>query len=164
VSNKKNRKAIYPGSFDPITNGHLDIIIRAADLFDEVVVAVLCNNEKGQLFTVEERVKLIEKATKNIDNIRVDSFEGLLIDYAKKQKIYDIIRGLRVVSDFDYEFQMAITNRQMLPELETIFLMTDFKYSFLSSSVVRQISKFHGKIDQLVPKCVSEELKNKFSK
>ncbi len=164
MSAKPNKKiAIYPGSFDPITNGHLDVIERAAKLFDKVIVAVLANNEKQELFTVSERLELIKAATKNIPNLEYDSFTGLLVDFAKKKDVSSVIRGLRAVSDFDYEFQMALTNRQMYPEMETVFLMTDYKYSYLSSSLVRQLAKFHGTIQPLVPKCVIEALAKKFT-
>lgn len=158
------RIAIYPGSFDPITNGHLDIIQRASTQFDKVIVAVLSNNDKKSLFSVEERGELIRKATKGIANLEYASFDGLLVDFAKANNVSAIIRGLRVVSDFDYEFQMAITNRQLSPKLETIFLMTDARYSFLSSSLVRQIAQFHGKIAPFVPDVVAQALEKKLSK
>jgi pantetheine-phosphate adenylyltransferase len=161
--NQKNSIAIYPGSFDPITYGHIDIIRRAARIFDKVIVAVLANDDKKELFSAPQRLELIKKSTEDIPNLEYDVFHGLLIDFAAKRKVFSIIRGLRVVSDFDYEFQMAITNRQLQPELETVFLMTDVKYSFLSSSLIRQIARFHGKIEQLVPPAVQKALKNKFT-
>ena len=156
------RIAIYPGSFDPITNGHLDIIRRAASQFDTVIVAVLSNTDKNNLFTVAERLALIKASTQDIANLQYDSFDGLLIDYAAQKNVSAIIRGLRVVSDFDYEFQMAMTNRQLSPQVETVFLMTDAKYSFLSSSLVRQLAQFHGTINQFVPSVVVTALEKKF--
>lgn len=154
--------AIYPGSFDPITHGHVDIIRRASALFDIVIVAVLANADKNNLFTVPERLELIKASTLDISNLEYDSFDGLLVNYAAHKKVSAIVRGLRVVSDFDYEFQMAITNRQISPQLETIFLMTDAKYSFLSSSLVRQLAQFHGTINQFVPGVVVQALEKKF--
>ncbi len=154
--------AIYPGSFDPITHGHVDIIRRASALFDKVIIAVLSNVDKNNLFTVPERLELIKASTTDISNLEYDSFDGLLVNYAAQKKVSAIVRGLRVVSDFDYEFQMAITNRQISPQLETIFLMTDAKYSFLSSSLVRQLAQFHGTINQFVPGVVVQALEKKF--
>jgi len=153
------KKAVYPGSFDPVTNGHLDVIERAAQLFDEVYVAVIANPEKKPHFSLEERTQMLKEATKNIKNVKIDSFEGLLVDYARKISANAIVRGLRAVSDFDYEFQMALTNRKMCPDVETVFLMTDYKYSYLSSSMVKQIAKLNGNIEGLVPKNVEEKLK-----
>lgn len=157
-----SRIAIYPGSFDPITNGHVDVIRRASCLFDKVIVAVLSNADKHNMFTVPERLELIKASTKDIANLEYDSFDGLLVDYAAQKKVSAIVRGLRVVSDFDYEFQMAMTNRQISPQLETVFLMTDAKYSFLSSSLVRQLAQFHGTINQFVPEVVVQALEKKF--
>ncbi|MFH1541833.1 MAG: pantetheine-phosphate adenylyltransferase [bacterium] len=151
--------AIYPGSFDPITNGHLDIIERAAGVIEKVIVAVIRNPDKKSTFSFAERVAFLKNSVPHLANIEVDSFSGLLVDYAKKKKASIIIRGLRAVSDFDYEFQMALTNRKMAPEIETLFLMTDYKYSYLSSSFVKQIAKLGGDISELVPKAVSEKLK-----
>jgi pantetheine-phosphate adenylyltransferase len=163
VTNTQRKEiAIYPGSFDPITNGHIDIIKRAARIFDKVIIAVLDNPEKKALFSVQERLELIKASTNGITNLEYDYFSGLLVEFAETKGVKAIIRGLRAVSDFDYEFQMALTNRQMDEELETIFLMTDAKYSYLSSSLVRQIAKFHGKINQLVPAQVFQALENKF--
>ena len=159
----KNRIAIYPGSFDPVTNGHIDIIERASKLFGKVIVAVLDNPEKSSMFTSEERIVFLKEATKHIPNLEYDIFSGLLVDFAQKKGVSAIIRGLRAVSDFDYEFQMALTNRQLFSELETVFLMTDYKYSYLSSSWVRQIAKLHGKIQNLVPQVVCDELEKRFS-
>jgi pantetheine-phosphate adenylyltransferase len=150
--------AIYPGSFDPITNGHLDIIKRAAKLFSKVIVAVIRNPEKEPHFTLEQRVKMIKESLSGLDNIIVDSFAGLLVNYAKKKKAHTIIRGLRAVSDFDYEFQMALTNRKMAPQIETLFFMTDYNYSYLSSSFVKQIAHYGGDVSELVPAAVAKQL------
>jgi len=158
-----NKLAIYPGSFDPVTNGHVDIIQRASKLFEKVIIAVLDNPEKKTMFSVNERIGFVKEATKDIDNLEYESFDGLLVEFAEKKGCQAIIRGLRAVSDFDYEFQMALTNRQLDEKLETVFLMTDYKYSYLSSSWVRQIAKLHGKIGQLVPKVVQKKLEDLFS-
>ena len=145
------RVAVYPGSFDPITNGHLDIIERALKVFDKVIVAILINPTKKGLFSVEERTELIKKVTKNIDNVEVESFEGLLVDFLAKKETNIIIKGLRAVSDFEYEFQMALMNNKLDPEIETLFMMTSAQYSYLSSSAVKQVAKFGGNLDGLVP-------------
>ena len=157
-------RAIYPGSFDPITSGHLDILERADKLFDEITIAVIENPDKQTLFTAEERVSLIKKCCKHLKHVKFVSFHGLLVDYAKEKKATVLIRGLRAVSDFDYEFQMALTNRKMSPNLETVFLMTDHKYSYLSSSFVRHIAKLGGKIKGLVPAVIEKALKEKVKK
>ena len=129
--------AVYPGSFDPVTSGHLDIIKRAAGIFGKVIVAVIRNPEKEPQFSLPERVKMLKDSLVGLKNVSVDSFDGLLVAYAKKKKANIIVRGLRAVSDFDYEFQMALTNRKMAPKIETLFFMTDYKYSYLSSSFAR---------------------------
>jgi len=152
---------IYPGSFDPVTNGHLDIIKRASKKFDKIIVTVLNNPSKNSLFNVEERVELLKNTTKDIKNVEIDSFAGLLIDYAKSKDVSIILKGLRAVSDFEYEFQMALTNTMLDEELETFFLMTSSKYSFLSSSVVKEIAKFNGDISKLVPEIVEYNLNKK---
>lgn len=152
------KKAIYPGSFDPVTNGHLDIIQRAARLFDEVIVAVIRNPAKKTKFSLSKREKMLKSCLLGLSNVKIGSFNGLLIDYARQKEAKIIVRGLRAVSDFDYEFQMALTNRKMAPEIETIFLMTDYHYSYLSSSVVKQIAKLGGDVSALVPKPVVKEL------
>ena len=154
------RRAVYPGSFDPTTNGHIDIITRAAEIFDEIYVAVIANPDKQPYFPLEDRIEMLKDAVSGIKKIKVDSFNGLLVDYAKKIKACAIVRGLRAVSDFDYEFQMALTNRRMSPGIETVFLMTDYKYSYLSSSIVRQIAHLKGDISDLVPKNVAKKLRN----
>lgn len=153
--------AIYPGSFDPVTNGHVDIIKRAAKLFTKVVVAVIGNPEKKSRFTLEQRVAMIKESLPHMSHVVVESFDGLLVEYAKKKKAHTIIRGLRAVSDFDYEFQMALTNRKMAPDIETLFFMTDYKYSYLSSSFVKQIAHFGGDVSELVPAAVAKRLREK---
>ncbi|SEF67346.1 Phosphopantetheine adenylyltransferase [Caloramator fervidus] len=154
--------AIYPGSFDPITNGHLDVILRASKIFDKVIVAVLENPEKkSPLFTIGERVELIKKVTKNVYNVEVESFRGLLVNYAKEKGAKVIIKGLRAVSDFEYELQMAMMNNKLNNELETLFMMTSSKYSFLSSSLVKQVAMYGGCIKDLVPDEIIEDILKK---
>lgn len=152
---------IYPGSFDPVTNGHLDIIHRGAKICDQLIVSVLNNPNKKSLFTVEERVKMIEESTKEYDNVVVEHFSGLLIHYAKEKKADAIIKGLRAVSDFEYEFQMALMNKKLSEEVETVFLMTSNKNSFLSSSILKEVARFGGCIDGLVPEGVKEAVYKK---
>lgn len=156
------RIAVCPGSFDPITNGHLDIIQRGAKVFDELHVCVLNNSSKNSLFTVEERLEMIEEATKHIPNVKVDSFNGLLVDYAVKKQADAIIRGLRAVSDFEYEMQITSMNRVLNDHIETFFIMTKSQYSFLSSSIVKEVAKYNGDITDLVPPVVKEALIRKF--
>jgi len=156
--------AVYPGSFDPITFGHLDIINRALKIFDEVVIAVARNERKSPLFTVEERVDLIKAVLKQNERAKVDTFEGLLVDYARSQKAQAIIRGLRSISDFDYELQMAQINRGISKDVETVFLMTSVFYSFLSSSMVKEVHSLRGPIDGLVPPLVKKALDAKFNR
>lgn len=154
---------IYPGSFDPVTLGHLDIIKRAAKNYDLVYVSVLDNNKKSPLFTVEERVKMLEDVTKDFPNVRVETFRGLLIDYAREKDVHMVLRGLRALTDFEYELHMAQTNYIISGgTLETIFLSTDLEYSYLSSTTVREIASFHGDVSHFVPECVAERLYNKF--
>ncbi|MEJ6950865.1 pantetheine-phosphate adenylyltransferase [Natronospora cellulosivora (SeqCode)] len=155
------QRVVYPGSFDPVTNGHLDIIKRASQVFDEVVVAVFRNPKKNPLFTMDEREDLLKEATKEIENVSIDSFTGLTIEYAKSKDAIAIIRGLRAISDFDIEFQMASLNKEMDGSVETIFFMTDTKYAFLSSSAVKEVAQFKGKIDDLVPERVKKALEDK---
>jgi pantetheine-phosphate adenylyltransferase len=150
--------AIYPGSFDPVTNGHVDIVGRAAKLFDKVIVAVIRNPEKKPRFSLKDREGMLKRSLSVHENVAVESLDGLLVDYARAKKANVIIRGLRAVSDFDYEFQMALTNRKMAPEVETIFFMTDYKYSYLSSSFVKQIARLGGDIGELVPKPVVDKI------
>jgi pantetheine-phosphate adenylyltransferase len=152
--------AIYPGSFDPITFGHLDIIERGAKLFDKVIVAVLSNPSKQPLFKVEQRIEQISHCTKHLTNIEVDSFIGLTVDYAKLRQAGVLLRGLRVLSDFEKELQMAHTNKTLQDEIETVFLATTKEYSFLSSSVVKEIARFGGAIEHLVPESVALDVYN----
>jgi pantetheine-phosphate adenylyltransferase len=156
------RVAVCPGSFDPITLGHLDIITRAAKVFDELYVVVLNNSSKKPLFSVEERIELIEQVTKGIANVKVDSFQGLLVDYAESVNADAIIRGLRAVSDFEYEMQITSMNRVLSDKIETFFIMTNNQYSFLSSSIVKEVAKYDGKITELVPPEVEQALLTKF--
>lgn len=154
--------AIYPGSFDPITNGHLDIIQRGAKLFDEVIVAILVNPEKAPLFSVGERVAMIQTILNHqFANVRVDTFEGLLVEYAVKQNAQVIVRGIRAVSDYEYELQMALMNRRLEPRIETVFMMPAEAYTYLSSRLVREVSKFGGSVEGLVPRLVEQRLREK---
>ncbi|MGE5632918.1 MAG: pantetheine-phosphate adenylyltransferase [Caulobacteraceae bacterium] len=155
--------AVCPGSFDPATNGHLDIIERSAKLFDKVIVAVLNNPNKQPIFSVEERVELLKKTCMLFENVEVDSFSGLLMDYVKKKDANVIVKGLRAVSDFEYEFQMALMNKKLNPEVETVFMMTSNKYSYLSSSLVKEVVKLGGCIKGLVPDVIEKELHKRFS-
>lgn len=155
-------KVIYPGSFDPITNGHLDMIKRCSMKFDKVIVAVLNNDSKKNLFSIEERMNMIKEVTKECENIEVDSFSGLLVEYAKEKGSNIMIRGLRAVSDFEYEMQMALTNKSLYKDIEVFFLSASTKYSFLSSSIVREISKLGGDVSELVPLQIEKRLKEKF--
>ena len=158
-------KAIYPGSFDPVTNGHLDIIKRAAKLVDVLVVSVLENPHKSSsLFTVEKRIKQLKKVTKDIKNVEVSSFGGLLVDYAKQIDAQVVIRGLRAVTDFESEFQMALTNRSLMPELETLFIPTSVEYLYLSSSTLKEVAMFGGNICSMVPCEIKQEVLDKFTK
>ena len=157
-----NNKAVYPGSFDPLTNGHLDIIQRASKLYKEVTVAVLINSTKKGLFSLEERVAMIREEVKHLPNVKVDSFVGLLVDYCREKDIDVIVRGLRAVSDYEYEMQIAQMNRTLDPNMKTIFLMTNAKYSFLSSSIVKEVVAFGGVVDGIVPKAVQKKLESKF--
>ena len=157
------KSAIYPGSFDPVTYGHLDIIKRAADIVDHLTVAVLNNNAKTPLFSVEERVNILKEVTKDIPNVSVESFQGLLIDYAKEKDIHVSVRGLRAITDFEYELQIAQTNHKLSQgELDTIFLTTSLEYSYLSSSSVKEIASFNGDITPLVPEYVAKLVYEKY--
>lgn len=155
--------AVYPGSFDPVTFGHLDIIKRSAAIFDKLIVAVSVNSEKKAMFTMEERVEFIKNAVKDYENVEVHLLNGLLVDYAKEAGASVIIKGLRAVSDFEYEFQMALTNKKICPEIETLFMMTAQEYSYLSSSIVKEIAKYNGNIDYLVTPEVAKAVKEKFN-
>jgi pantetheine-phosphate adenylyltransferase len=155
--------AVCPGSFDPVTYGHLDIISRGAKIFDKVIVAVLINAKKNSLFSVEERVELLRKATADLPNVEVDSFNGLLIDYMRKRQARVVIRGLRAVSDFEYEMQVASINKKLEDEVETFFMMTNNQYSFLSSSIVKEVAKYKASVSDLVPPVVEQALRQKFN-
>ena len=153
------KTAVYPGSFDPVTNGHLDVIERTSKIFDKVIVAVLENpDKKNPLFSANERVELIKRTTGHLSNIEVESFNGLLVNYMKKKDAKVIIKGLRAVSDFEYEFQMALLNNKLEPDIETLFMMTNRKYSYLSSSGVKQVAMFGGCIKDLVPECIIHDV------
>ncbi|TCL69347.1 phosphopantetheine adenylyltransferase [Hydrogenispora ethanolica] len=161
--NQNSVKAVCPGSFDPITYGHIDIIERAAQLFPSVIVGVLKNPNKKPLFTAEERVELIKSATRHLPNVEVLFFSGLLVDFVRAVQGNLIIKGLRAISDFEIEFQMSLNNKRMAPEIETMFMMTKNEYSFLSSSMVKEVVQFGGEIKDLVPPEVAAALVNKFS-
>lgn len=158
----QKKLAICPGSFDPITNGHIDIIQRGAKIFDEVIVAIFNNQAKTPLFPIDERVYLIKQSIKDIPNVKVDVSDGLLVDYASEQNAHAILRGLRAVSDFEYEMQITSMNKKLEPNIETFFMMTNNQYSFLSSSIVKEIAKYQGNINDLVPPVVQEALIRKF--
>ncbi|MDQ0482774.1 pantetheine-phosphate adenylyltransferase [Guptibacillus hwajinpoensis] len=155
--------AVCPGSFDPVTFGHLDIIKRGARVFDDIKVVVLNNQSKSTLFSVDERVELLKEATKDIGNVTVDSHRGLLIEYAKEVGASTILRGLRAVSDFEYEMKIASINRKLEDEIETFFMMTNNQYSFLSSSIVKEIAKYHAPVSDLVPEIVENALRQKYA-
>ena len=156
-------EAIYPGSFDPITNGHLNLIDRASSIFDSIHVAVVTNPNKDPLFSADTRVELIEQSLENHESVSVASFEGLLVDYVQKRGGNVILRGLRALSDFEYEFQMSTMNKRLAEDVETIYMMAGEQYSFLSSSIVKEVREFDGDIESLVPPEVAEALKKKFS-
>jgi pantetheine-phosphate adenylyltransferase len=158
------RRVIYPGTFDPITNGHLDIIERAITLFDNVTIGVTTNPAKNPLFTVEERVAMIRQVTASFTNVEVDSFSGLLVDYAKRLGACAIIRGLRAISDFEYEFQMALVNRKISDGIVTVFLMPNEKYTYLNSTIVKELATFGGDISRFVPPLVEAQVKQKLRK
>ncbi|MEI8342225.1 MAG: pantetheine-phosphate adenylyltransferase [Verrucomicrobiota bacterium] len=155
------RRAIYPGSFDPVTNGHLDVIQRASRLFDEVIVAVAYNDDKNPLFTSEERLHLLEQTVSTVGNVKVVQFEGLLVDFARKEGATAIVRGLRAISDFEFEFQMALMNRKLEGSVETIFLMPKEEYTYLSSRIVKEIARLGGNVEAFVPPLIAEALKQK---
>ena len=155
-------KVIYPGTFDPVTNGHIDIVRRAIELFDEVIVTVAKNPSKTALFTVEERVEMLKESLKEFERVHVDSFDGLVVDHAKQVGAVGIIRGLRAISDFEFEFQMALMNRKLAGEITTILLMPHARYTYLNSTIVRNLAQFHGNVAEFVPPIVEKKLKEKF--
>ena len=156
--------AVYPGSFDPVTNGHINLVRRATGIFDKVIVAVAINSQKSGLFTVDERKELLRAAVGDLEGVEVDSFDGLLVDYAKNRKAKVVIRGLRAVSDFEYEFQMAHMNHKLLPELETIFMVTGTSEFYISSQLVKEVARLGGSVEDLVPDVVREALDAKFGR
>lgn len=160
----KKITAIYPGTFDPITNGHLDIIERACRLFDNVIVTIAVNSNKKPLFSEDERKEMITKTTEHLKNVRVDSFNGLLVGYAAEMKASVIVRGLRAISDFEYEFQMSLTNTKLNPDITTIFLMPNEKYSYLNSSLVRELASYDANVKEFIPDFVYKKLKKRFNK
>lgn len=160
---KYSRIGVYPGSFDPLTNGHLDIIMRASKLFDKLVVGVLKNESKKSIFSMEERVELIRKCVEGIGNVEVDMFGGLLVDFVAEKGAHTIVRGLRAVSDYEYELQMAMLNKHMNDDIETIFFMTDIHNSFLSSSIVKNVAEHGGNIHGLVPEAIVEDIYRKLN-
>ena len=155
------RVAVYPGSFDPVTNGHLDIIKRASKLYDRLIVGVLGNSSKNPLFSAEERKEMIDTQIKDIPNVSCDIFGGLLVDFAKNNGATVIVKGLRTVADFEYEFQMALLNKSLNPDFETMFMMTNSKYSYISSSMVKEVAKYNGELEGLIPQDVIEKIKQK---
>jgi len=153
--------AIVPGSFDPVTNGHLDIIKRTSELFDTIYVSILSNSSKNPLFSVEERIALIKRVTQDLPNVKVEGFTGLLVDYAREKEAKFIVKGLRAVTDFEYEFQMSLTNKQLAPEIETFFITTSAKYAYLSSSIVKEVARYGGDFTEMVPLEIIEDIKEK---
>ncbi len=156
--------AIYPGSFDPVTNGHLDIIERTAKIFDKVIVAILVNSNKKPTFTIEERIDMLKKATSHIPNAQIEYFDGLLVDFVKQKGSHVIVKGLRAISDFEYEFQMAMLNKSVEPDIETLFMMTNNKYSYLSSSIVKELGRLGASLDELVPEAIMDNVIKKLRK
>ena len=157
------KTAVYPGSFDPVTLGHLDIIERSARMSDQLIIGVLNNNSKTPLFSVQERVNMLKEVTSSLPNVEVQSFEGLLIDFVRKNDARVIVRGLRAITDFEYELQMAQTNRVIAPEVDTIFLTTNLRYSYLSSSIVKEIAEFDGEISAFLHPAVAEKVREKLT-
>ena len=157
------KTAIYPGSFDPVTNGHIDIVERGLKLFDKIIVAILYNPNKASLFNLEERLEMLKDCLKKFKNVEIDNFDGLLVNYAAQRKANAILRGLRAMSDFEYEFQMALMNRRLNREVQTVFLMTGLRWIFTSSSIIKEAIQFGGNIDGMVPSLVQEKLVQKFN-
>jgi len=156
------RIAIYPGSFDPVTLGHIDITKRGLKLFDHIIVAILHNPGKKSLFTIDERLEMLNESMAGIENIEFDTFDGLLVDYAQKRGAHAVLRGMRAVSDFEYEFQLALMNRKLNREVETVFLMTGLRWIFTSSSIIKEAARFGGDVSDMVPPCVNKRIKAKF--
>ena len=157
------RIAIYPGSFDPVTNGHVDIVRRGRALFDQIIVAILHNPKKESLFSPEERMDMLQKSMKDIPGVSFDTFGGLLVDYAHQRGAHAILRGMRAVSDFEYEFQLALMNRKLDRDIQTVFLMTGLRWIFTSSSIIKEAAQFGGDISDMVPAVVNRKIKEKFS-
>ena len=155
------KRAVYTGSFDPITNGHMDIIRRASEIFDVLIVSILNNKEKTPLFSVEERVKILEEATKDLPNVQIDSFSGLLVDYAREKDLHVIVRGLRAITDFEYELQMAQTNRVLAPDVDTVFLTTSLEYAYLSSTIMKEVASYDGDLSKFAPPEITKAVKEK---
>lgn len=155
--------AIYPGSFDPVTNGHVDIIVRGLKIFDHIIVCILNNPAKKALFTIEERIDMLNQSLNGIKSIEITTYDGLLVDFAVQRKAHAILRGMRAVSDFEYEFQMALMNRRLNRDIQTVFLMTGLRWIFTSSSIIKEAARFGGNINGMVPKIVQQKLKEKFS-
>jgi pantetheine-phosphate adenylyltransferase len=155
--------AIYPGSFDPITNGHIDMVERGLRLFDKIIVCIMCNPGKETLFTIKERLEMIRESLKKFPNLEIDSFDGLLVDYGAKRNANAILRGMRAVSDFEYEFQLALMNRKLNRKIQTVFLMTGFRWIFTSSSIIKEAASFGGDVTGMVPPIVNQKLKEKFN-
>ncbi|MCJ7683486.1 MAG: pantetheine-phosphate adenylyltransferase [Desulfobacteraceae bacterium] len=156
------KTAIYPGFFDPITNGHLSIVTRGLEIFDKLIISILNNPQKAPLFSIDERISMIKQAVQDESNIEVDTFDGLLVDYVIQKKSNIILRGIRALSDFEYEFQMALMNRKLNRDVQSVFLMTDYKWFYISSTIIKEASSFGGDVSGLVPEFVNEKLKEKF--
>ena len=156
------KKAIYPGTFDPITNGHLSIVKRGLKVFDKVIIAILHNPQKAPLFSIKERIRMIETVMKKMPNVEIDTFDGLLVDYVVQKKSNVILRGLRALSDFEYEFQMALINRKLNRDVQSVFLMTDYKWFYTSSTIIKEAASLGGDVSGLVPRIVDQKLKEKF--
>jgi pantetheine-phosphate adenylyltransferase len=156
--------AVYPGTFDPVTKGHVDLVERSLSIFDEIIVAIAANPRKEPLFTLDERIHMFAKVTERFERMKIEGFDGLLVDYVKEKKAVGIIRGLRAVSDFEYEMQMALMNRRLDNTIETVFLMPNEEYSFITSTIVKEAASYGGDVSSLVPKIVVEKLKKKFGK